>query len=96
MFSDNQIKAFVRLDDDFIAQAACRGLPTEWWFPELGMNVLRTPTLKKAKEICSSCEVKQLCYEYGVATDSWGIWGGVTLNNGYPTAREKGRVSSDS
>jgi WhiB family redox-sensing transcriptional regulator len=86
------LSGFVRGDDGFVSDAACRGLPTEWWFPTQGMNVLQTPSLRTAKEICQGCKVRAECYEYGVATASWGIWGGVTLNDGFPTRREKKNV----
>lgn len=88
---DELMRTFVRTGDDFVADAACRGLPTEWWFPTQGMNVVRTPSLVRAKELCAGCPVKQQCYEYGVASGSWGIWGGVTLNDGRTTNRGRDR-----
>lgn len=93
---DEMLASFVRSDDGFVAEAACRGLPTEWWFPTMGMNVVRTPTLRKAKEICDSCQVKKLCYEYGVASGSWGVWGGVTLSDGRDNSRQGDRTKRDS
>lgn len=96
MLADSLIGTFIRSDDGFVAEAACRGLPTEWWFPTQGMNLVRTPTLRAAKELCATCPVKQECYEYGVATMSWGIWGGVTLNDGRTTNRGRDRRDNDS
>ena len=32
--------------------------------------------------LCDKCPVRQQCREYGIATKSWGIWGGVELQNG--------------
>jgi WhiB family redox-sensing transcriptional regulator len=90
------LDSFVRPADDFVAGAACRGLPTEWWFPTQGMNLVRTPTLRTAKELCATCAVKRECYEYGVATESWGIWGGVTLNDGRTTNRGRDRRDDNS
>lgn len=84
---DNERAALEYVDNSFVADAECKGHPTEWWFPTQSMNVLRTPTLKLAKEICKSCSVKKECLEYGIATRSWGIWGGETLSQGIPNRR---------
>jgi hypothetical protein len=37
---------------------------------------------KQAKAICSECVMKDECLAYGKATNSYGIWGGITLTNG--------------
>ncbi|MEM4217859.1 MAG: WhiB family transcriptional regulator [Candidatus Methanomethylicaceae archaeon] len=53
--------------------AACRGMPTEWFFeePQVGMK------------ICKSCTVKDDCLDYAYASNSgWGVWGGVYFRRG--------------
>lgn len=53
--------------------AACRGLPVEWWFPERGDPVTR------AREICESCPVRRQCEEHALARpDLGGLWGGTS------------------
>lgn len=53
--------------------AACRGLPTEWWFPTKG-----DPTAR-AQEVCARCPVHHECAEHAVATTGLtGIWGGTS------------------
>lgn len=50
--------------------AACKGMPTEWWFPELG------DVVDQATKICASCAVRVDC----AAThqdEMWGVWGGI-------------------
>jgi len=89
MVNEETPMQYVHLDEDFAANAACKGFPTEWWFPTKGMNVLQTPTLKEAKEICGTCAVRKQCLDYGVATRSWGVWGGFTLNDGRLTTRDR-------
>lgn len=53
--------------------AACRGFPTEWWFPARGDSA------GTAKFICSQCRLREACLDYALSVD-WlvGIWGGVT------------------
>lgn len=61
---------------------ACRGYPTEWWFPlqKTGkreeLNRLKENT-KKAKTTCTRCQHKQECLEYSLQWEPWGIWGGL-------------------
>ena len=50
------------------AQAACRGMGTELWFPERGGDV------RAAKAICSGCPVAARCDAAG--DGEHGIWAG--------------------
>jgi hypothetical protein len=53
-----------------------------WWFPEWPPTKQKMKEWKQAKAICSECSMKVECLAYGKATNSWGIWGGITLTNG--------------
>lgn len=79
---------------EWYAQAACRGMPTEWWFPELGMPDRQRRNFYKAKAICADCPVKEQCLKYGKETGSMGLWGGVTLQHGRPSVRNKKRSTT--
>lgn len=59
------------------ANAACRGMGTELFFPEKGEDA------RPAKAICSTCPVAAPC---GAATGDHGIWGGMS-----PRERMRGR-----
>lgn len=76
---------------DWTLSAACRGMPTEWWFPDVGVPGIQKVNFDKAKAICASCPVKEACLEYGMETGSMGLWGGVTLQHGRPSVRKKNR-----
>lgn len=59
----------------WMAQAACVGKPTEWWFP----STLPTdyPYELLAKEICAECPVCAECLQLALADrHTVGIWGG--------------------
>lgn len=58
-------------------QAACRGKPTDWWFPGKGHTTTETHA---AKAICGGCPVREECLEYAVTVIRRpdGIWGGLT------------------
>ena len=66
-------------DTDWMIGAMCYGQPTRWWFPERGDKGMDAYNFKVAKKICKTCGVKKQCLEYGNATQSTGVWGGVIL-----------------
>jgi WhiB family transcriptional regulator, redox-sensing transcriptional regulator len=75
---------------EWMADAACRGYPTEWWFPERGEMAT------EAKAICARCPVAEQCLELGLSMPTggghgYGIWGGVSI--GYYGKRRLRRVS---
>ncbi|SKD93945.1 transcriptional regulator [Mycobacteroides abscessus subsp. massiliense] len=59
-------------------QAACKGMPTDWWFPEQGAS----RECKRAKAICHNCPVRTQCLEYAVShQEQWGLWGELSLKD---------------
>jgi len=59
-------------------RAACKGVPTEVFFPNyLHFRGRITPKqIAKARQYCSVCPIQSECLEYACRTDSIGIWGG--------------------
>jgi hypothetical protein len=61
---------------------ACKGKPTEWWFPLLVREYSGSKRLeqmnnkKKAIEICGLCPVRLKCLEYSLENEPFGVWGG--------------------
>ena len=61
-------------------RAACRGYPTDWWFPTAD----RIPTKKHTTEalaLCAVCPVRANCLEFALQFPSHelpGIWGGLS------------------
>jgi len=57
----------------WMERAACRGLPTDLFFPERGADT------RAAKAVCAACPVSDDCYEYAFAShERHGIWGGTS------------------
>jgi hypothetical protein len=59
--------------------ALCAGLDTEEYFDKYELDI------KVAQDIdrmCLGCPVIKECFDYGVSTESWGVWGGVYLVDG--------------
>lgn len=66
------------------AGGACKGQPTELWFPKntVGMKsaeiLIQKNKINTALSICNSCKVKKECLEYSLQNEPFGIWGGKT------------------
>lgn len=72
---------------EWMADAACKGHPSAWWFPEPGDNAAQ------AKLICSTCPVRDACFEYATATHVRdGVWAGRSF--GRPNNRSRQPRSS--
>ncbi len=65
--------------DNWRPWAACRDLPTDWWYPnQAGMN----DNNKKALAICATCPVREHCLATSLANrEQHGIWGGLNVRN---------------
>lgn len=70
--------------EQWMLDAACRGKPSEWWFPPKeggpGAHIYR-----KAREVCNNCSVREDCLRWamdieGLATKGhrYGMAGGLT------------------
>lgn len=55
-------------------QAACKGHPTDWWYPEQGESSSR------ARQICATCPVRRACGDYATSNETNGVWAGVQLD----------------
>lgn len=53
--------------------ANCRGADADLFFPERGAST------RKAKAICTACEVKDDCLDFAIQNgEKFGIWGGMS------------------
>jgi WhiB family redox-sensing transcriptional regulator len=59
-----------------IPQGACKGFPTNWWFPEFNNRETKV-NVSKAIEICKSCEITEQCLDYALRNETHGVWGGM-------------------
>lgn len=65
-------------------RAGCNGLPTAWWFPDLGVGA------RKARSICNTCPVQAICLQAALDRhEQHGVWGGVNFG------RRRRRVARD-
>ena len=60
-------------------RAACKGLPSDWWFPEFPPTTETQENQNKAYAICKTCIDREPCAEYGIENPRiLGIWGGLS------------------
>ena len=57
----------------WMEEAACKGQPTETFFPHAGSSIFR------ARALCLGCPVRSQCLDYALADyELSGVWGGTT------------------
>ena len=66
MFTDQQLDL-----------ANCKDTDPDLFFPNDEGKYMKE-TVKLVKEICNSCEIKELCLKIAIADEMRGIWGGMT------------------
>lgn len=70
-------------------KAACKGKDPELFFPppvnpyttreeRRAFDERRLAAEAQAKAICGTCPVTRECYDWAIATDADGVWGGTT------------------
>ena len=71
---------------DWKEQAACTGMPSEMFFPEVDTFFPHTLRARenKAKAVCAKCPVDMECLNDALMNntydDDWGIFGGLTAD----------------
>lgn len=63
---------------DWVEDAACKGQPRDWWFPEHPPTKKSVLEMRSAIAICNKCPVKENCLEHSLHWEHFGIWGGLT------------------
>ena len=69
----------LRLRPPWHADAACTGLPGEWWFPPPGYSGKHERGRgADALAVCELCPVREPCLAYALEEGLEGIWGATT------------------
>jgi hypothetical protein len=63
----------------WLDEALCAGMDTEEYFDKYETDL---ETAQNIDRMCLGCPVIRECFDYGVSTESWGVWGGVYLVDG--------------
>ncbi len=71
-------------DDDWRDRAACLGMDTSLWYPEVGH-----PIPEVAQETCRWCPVLEPCKEEGIVNSERGVWGLTTQRQRADIRRER-------
>ena len=67
--------------------AACKGLPSEWFFPPPG----RPTGPPEGLRMCGHCPVRAACLDYAQTHLLEGVWGGTTTHTRKRMRREAKR-----
>jgi len=67
----------------WMQRAACKGLDTDLFFPDTGVNHARL------KKLCAACPVRQQCLQYAVENGmDDGLWGGLSPRQRRPLRKK--------
>lgn len=73
----NQLERDMPDRDEWWERGACKGYPTDWWFPEA------RPPRAEALKLCEGCPVKKQCLDECRRVEEpgyrFGVWGGMTV-----------------
>jgi hypothetical protein len=58
-------------------EPGCAEVGGDFWFPEKSDGLTNTVEMQIAKSICKKCPHQTECAEWGIAKESFGIWGGL-------------------
>ncbi len=71
-------RSFELMDDSWRADAACRKMDPDLFFP-IGTTGPAIEQIENAKALCRKCIAQMACLEYALAIhEEHGIWGGTT------------------
>ena len=63
----------------WLDEALCAGTDTELYFDKYEID---PDSAKETDRMCLSCPVIKECFNEGVRSESFGVWGGMYLNEG--------------
>ncbi len=63
----------------WVDEALCAGTDTELYFDKYESD---QDTAREIDRMCLSCPVIKECFDQGVRSESYGVWGGIFLNEG--------------
>lgn len=72
--------------EDWRADANCKEIPTDIFFPERGEEI---PDV--VREVCAACTVRMQCLDFAVANKEPGFWGGTAERTRRKLRREAAR-----
>ena len=68
----------VNVIEELGKNGACREADPDLFFPENTKDRTMFEAISKAKSICYQCPVVDLCLEYALRSDPYGVWGATT------------------
>lgn len=66
-------------NDKWKEDAACLDFDRELFFDKYEEDVALRPAID---EFCGECPVARQCFAVGISQKSWGVWGGIYLEDG--------------
>lgn len=61
-----------------IKQAACAGIPKDWFYPKSQMDEEDKDNLARTRAICQQCAIITECHEHAIRHEEFGFWAGLS------------------
>lgn len=69
----------IRRTPEFFADAKCRDMPTEFFYPDPKDQHAFDAKAREARKFCEDCPVIDECLNYAIENGLvWGVWGGTS------------------
>jgi len=75
---------------NWASEGACKGKPSDWWFPPKGMTSQVRENIAEARRICGECPVSEECLDHSLHWEVEGVWGGKSSRERRDIRRERG------
>jgi WhiB family redox-sensing transcriptional regulator len=87
------IRYVLRYNRKLFSQGACQGIDTEVFYPVKDIYTIQEERM--IEKMCIDCPIMMACLEWGLAHETYGVWGGTTPNRRKAIRRNIGWVVSD-
>ena len=79
----------------FYEAPSCATVGGDFWFPDTEKDSVNQTDAAFAKSICRMCPHRTECAEWGIAKESFGIWGGLTYRDRSSIRRQRKMKGQD-
>jgi WhiB family transcriptional regulator, redox-sensing transcriptional regulator len=83
----------LRYNPKLFIQGACKGIDTEVFYPI--KDTFTREEENMIERMCIDCPIMMACLEWGIAHETYGVWGGTTPNKRKIIRNNLGWVASE-
>jgi hypothetical protein len=89
----NYVAFKLRSNPRLYDEGICRGIDTEVFYPD--KDIFKPEEEATFVRMCAECPVMELCQEWGLVHERYGVWGGLTPFRRQQERKRRGWMVSD-